>query len=178
MSTSAIGKPAPTEYGAHFGRYINLIEDPDVIRVLESQLVTTRVLLESISEETSLMRYEPGKWSIRELVGHIADCERVFAYRALRFARNDKTELPGFDQDTFAANAGFHSLPMQEIRQEYESVRQSTLFLFKHLQPEAWTRRGVANQNESTVRALAFTIAGHELHHTGILKSRYLSREL
>jgi hypothetical protein len=171
---AVIGKPAPSEFGAHFGRYINLVEDPDIIRVLENQLASTRALLAGISDETSVLRYEPGKWSIRELAGHVVDSERVFAYRALRFARNDKTELPGFDQDTFAANANFHNLPMQDIRLEYESVRTSTLFLFKHLQPEAWGRRGVANQNEITVRALAFTIAGHELHHMAILKGRYL----
>ena len=141
---------------------------------LKNQMESTRALLDSIPEGQGGKRYEPGKWSIKELVGHVADCERIFAYRALRFARNDQTVLPGFDQDTFAANANFANLPLSDIVQEYEAVRRATLFLFKDLDSEAWNRRGVANNNDLTVRAIAFIIAGHELHHVGILKDRYL----
>ena len=99
--------------------------------------------------------------------------ERIFAYRGLRFARNDKTELPGFDEDTFAANANYANLAMSDAIQEYEAVRHATISLFKHLDKDAWSRRGIANNNELTVRAIAFMIAGHELHHVSILKNRY-----
>jgi DinB superfamily len=174
MSTSVIGRPATSEYASYFGRYIDLVDETDVIAVLERQLKSTRILLGNIAEDKANHRYAPGKWSIKELVGHIVDSERVFAYRALRFARNDQTELPGFDQDAFAANANFGNLPLSDIVQEYEAVRTSTLLFLRHLPPEAWSRRGIANGNEMTVRALAFTIAGHEVHHVQILRDRYL----
>jgi hypothetical protein len=174
MSTSVIGKPAPSEYAADFGRYIDLVDDTDVVAVLEGLLKSTRTFLGNIAEEKADHRYAPGKWSIKEVVGHIVDSERVFVYRALRFARNDQTELPGFDQDVFAANANFANLRLSDIVQEYEAVRMSTLLLLKHLSPEAWGRRGIANGNGMTVRAFAYTIAGHELHHVRILRDRYL----
>ena len=145
------------------------------VAVLENQLNSTRAFLGGISEKQGNHRYEPGKWSIKEVVGHVADTERVFAYRALRFARNDQTELPGFDQDTFAANANFANLPLSDIVDEYVAVRMATVLLLRHVANDAWNRRGIANKNEMTVRALAFTIAGHELHHIDILKTRYLT---
>lgn len=175
MEAAAIGKPATSEYGAYFGRYIGLVTDPDILQTLEGQLKSTSALLQTISDEKGNHRYEPGKWSVKELIGHIADSERVFAYRALRFARNDATELPGFDQDIFAAHANYAKMPMSEIVRDYTAVRHATLSLFKCLDNESWSRRGIANKNEMTVRALAFTIAGHELHHIAILNSRYLA---
>jgi len=174
MSSPAVGRPLASEYAPDFGRYINLIANPDPIAVLEDQLSSTRRLLGGISEERGGHRYAPEKWSIKEVVGHVIDAERVFAYRALRFARNDTTELPGFDQDVFAASTNFTNLPLTDIVREYEAVRVATLFLFKHLPADAWDRRGVANKNEMTVRALAFSIAGHEAHHVGILNRFYL----
>ena len=174
MSNPAAIKPRISEYGAYFGRYITLVAGADIVAVLEDQLQATRTLLDSISEEKANHRYEAGKWSIKELVGHIADTERVFAYRALRFARNDKTELPGFDQDTFTANANFANLSLGAIIEEYEAVRRASILLFKNLDGGAWSRRGTANNYELTVRAIAFTIAGHELHHMDSLKKRYL----
>ena len=174
MSTTVIGKPAPSEYGAYFGRYITLVPDSDIFAVLQDQMKSTRTLLDTVSEEKGNHRYEAGKWSIKELVGHVIDTERIFVYRALRFARNDQTELPGFDQDTFAASANFANIALSDIVQEYQAVRSATVFFFKHLATDAWSRRGIANNNEMTVRAVAFTIAGHELHHMDILKKRYL----
>jgi uncharacterized damage-inducible protein DinB len=174
MSTAAIRKPETSEYAGSFGQYITLVTDSDIIAVLQDQLNSTRALLDTISEEKSNHRYAAGKWSIKELVGHVSDSERVFAYRVLRFSRNDPTELPGFDQDTFAGNANFANIALTDIVEEYASVRRSTLLLLRHLADDAWSRRGVANQIELTVRALAFAIAGHELHHVGILKSRYM----
>jgi hypothetical protein len=108
-------------------------------------------------------------------VGHLIDCERIFAYRALRFARNDQTPLSGFEQDDYVSNASFDNCKLTDLASELMSVRQSTLFLFKHLDANAWMRRGLANDSEASVRALAHIIAGHELHHRDILRSRYLS---
>jgi hypothetical protein len=174
MSTSVVSRPAPSEYAAYFGRYIDLVAEPDVIAVLEGQARSMRELLGDISEEKANHRYAPGKWSIKEVVGHIIDTERVFAYRALRFARNDQTELAGFDQDVFAANANFANVTMKNILQEYEAVRSSTLWFLKHLPQDAWSRRGVASGNAMSVRAFAFAIAGHQVHHGRVLKERYL----
>jgi hypothetical protein len=174
MSTTAIRKPAPSEYGAYFGRYITLIGNPDIIAGLERQLDETKALIGTLSEEKGNHRYEAGKWSIKELLGHVIDTERVFSYRALRFARNDSTELPGYDQDAFAANANYANISLVDILNEHEAVRRATLYLLKHLPSDAWDRHGIANKNHMTVRALAFTIAGHELHHRAILTTRYL----
>jgi len=111
---------------------------------------------------------------VNEMLGHVIDSERIFAARAFRFARSDATPLPGFEQDDYVRNASFDSYPLHELAAELESVRRSTIFLFRHLSEEAWMRAGVANNAKVTVRALAYIIAGHELHHRGILESRYL----
>jgi hypothetical protein len=169
-----VGRPQNSEYGAYFERYISLVPGDDAVAALESQRESTLQLLGTVTEERSNFRYEPGKWSIKELVGHVIDTERIFAYRALRFARNDRTELPGFDQDTFAANANYHNLTLAQIANEFDAVRRSTLALFSQLDDAAWSRRGIANKNEASVRALAFVMAGHERHHVEILKTRYL----
>ena len=174
MSTFVVGKPDKSEYASYFGRYVSLVSDPDIVTALQNQLKSTRALLDTISEEKANYRYEPGKWSIKELVGHVADAERIFTYRALRFARNDKTELHTFDENAFAANANFANLPLSSIVDEYAAVRQASILLYKHLDKDAWNRRGIANKSDVTVRAIAFLTAGHELHHVSILKTRYM----
>jgi hypothetical protein len=130
--------------------------------------------LADIPESNAGFRYAPDKWSIKEVVGHVADAERIFAYRALRFARNDKSPLVGFEQDDYILNASFDDYPLADLASEFHSIRQATIFLFKHLSEGAWLRKGVANQGEASVRALAYMIAGHELHHMEILRTRYL----
>lgn len=174
MTNLTIAKPDETEYLPYYGRYISLVPEGDILAVLDKQLETTLALLASIPETQAGYRYEPDKWSIRELVGHVIDAERIFAYRALRFARNDRTPVPGFEQDDYVRHGSFEAYPLGELAAEFESVRRSTIFLFKHLSEEAWLRRGVANESEMSVRALAYSIAGHELHHGEILRSRYL----
>lgn len=171
---SISGKPAESEYGGSFGRYVRLVHDVDIVPVLAHQLDSTIALLSPLAEIRGDHRYAPGKWTLKELIGHVIDSERVFAYRALRFARNDPTPLPGFDQDTFAANANFAGLALKEIIEEYRLVRSSTIYLLKNLASADWQRHGVADNTELSVRALAFTIAGHELHHLEIVKNRYL----
>ncbi|MGB7924273.1 MAG: DinB family protein [Pyrinomonadaceae bacterium] len=174
MTDIKIGKPDDTEYAPYYSRYISLVPDTNILTVLSSQSDDTLALLRGIPESLAGSRYAPDKWSVKELVGHMIDTERIFAYRAMRFARNDKTALPGFEQDDYIANASFDNQPLGELAEEFESVRRSTLFLYKHLDEEAWTRRGVASESEVSVRALAYIIAGHERHHIEILRSRYL----
>lgn len=173
VTASAI-RPAKSEYLPYYERYISLVPDGDVVAILSSQIEETLALLHSLPSSVSTYRYAPGKWSVNELVGHVIDSERIFAARALRFARNDPKPLPGFEQDDYIKNATFDSYPLAELASELEAVRQSTLFLYKHMDEQAWTRRGIANDAEVSVRALAYIIAGHELHHRDILSSRYL----
>ena len=174
MSSLSARRPEKNEYAEHFERYIQWISDTDVLATLERQRQSTAELLEGLSEEQGTYRYASGKWSVKDLIGHVIDTERVFSYRAMRFARNDATALPGFDQDAYSAHANYASLPLKDIAGEFDTVRRSTLYLFRHLSPDAWDRRGVSNKNELSVRAAAFVIAGHAQHHVEILKSKYL----
>jgi hypothetical protein len=174
MSFNA-AKPAQTDYAPYYGRYVSLVPEGDIVATLSRQLDDTLAILGGISEAQAGHRYAPDKWSVKELVGHMIDTERIFSYRALRFARNDKTPLSGFEQDGYITNASFDAYPLSELATEFEHVRRSTLFLFKHLDEEAWERRGTASESEVSVRALAHIIAGHELHHMQILRTRYLA---
>ena len=167
-------KPAKSEFLPYYERYIALVPDGDVISTLANQIGETLALLRGLPASSSTYRYAPGKWSVNELVGHMIDSERLFAGRALRFGRNDPTPIPGFEQDDYVRNSSFDAYPLSELASELEAVRQSTLFLFRHMDEEAWTRRGIANNAEVSVRALAYIIAGHELHHREILNTRYL----
>lgn len=177
MMNASINRPEATEYVPYYERYISLVPEGDVLMALEQQLETTLSLLRGISEAQADSRYAPGKWSIKELVGHLIDAERIFAYRALRFARNDGTPLPGFEQDDYIRNATFGNCRLADLASELEHLRRSNLYLFRHLDEEAWQRRGIANDGEISVRALAYSMAGHELHHMEILRTRYLGSD-
>ena len=174
MSTAANHYPATSEYAPYYGKYVSLIPEGDILETLAQQLDSSLVLLRGIDEEKAVYRYAPGTWSIKELVGHIIDAERIFAYRALRFARGDETELSGFEQDGYVLNGSFDAYRMAELAREFELVRGANLLMLKHLDEAAWQRRGVASGSEVTVRALAFIMAGHEKHHMEILRTRYL----
>ena len=174
MSASAIARPQSTEYQSYYERYVSLVPEGDVIKVLTEQLDETLALLRSIPEDKAGFRYGPDKWSIKELVGHVIDGERIFAYRALRFARGDQTPLPGFEQDDYVLNANFDERPLSELADEFEHVRRANLLMFGRLDEAAWNRRGSASEAEVSVRALAFIIAGHERHHVKVLKEKYL----
>lgn len=166
--------PEPTEYLPYYGKYISLVPKADILETLEQQNNDTMRLLRDIPETRAHSRYAPGKWSIKEVVGHLIDTERVFAYRALCFSRNDKTPLPGFDQEPYIQFGNYDACLLGELADEFAHVRQSTLYLFKHMSDEAWLRTGVASDAEVSVRALAYIIAGHELHHAHILRTKYL----
>ena len=173
---SKLGRPQASEYAPYYETYIRHVSDEDVQRALGAQIEATLATLRGVSEERSLLRYAPGKWSLREVVGHLCDAERVFAYRALRFARGDRKELQGFDQEPYVAAAHSDARPWAELLEELQLVRRTSVLLFRGFDDEAWQRSGVASGNEVTVRALGYTIAGHELHHMAIVRERYLAQ--
>lgn len=169
-----VGKPEPSEFAPYYAKYIDLVEGDDVVRALGDQIQDSLATLKRVSPDDSLKRYAPGKWSLREVVGHLADSERIFAYRALRFARNDPTELPGFEQEPYMPAARFDERAWPDLLAELELVRRGDILMFRGLDREAWLRQGVASGSVMSVRALAYNIAGHELHHMRIVTARYL----
>lgn len=172
-----IQKPGPDEYPAYSSAYMDLVPaDGMVLEHLWENYLAVKELVYAIPEEKLYYRYAPGKWSIKEILVHIIDDERIFAYRALRFARNDKTELPGFEQDDYAVYSRADERSLESIFKEYESVRKSTISLFENLPDDCFMRSGttVGNINRRSVRALAYHIAGHELRHLKVIKERYL----
>ena len=170
-----IPKPKTDEYPPYAAMYIDLLPDDGLVLThLEENFRYVKEFILSLPAEKMLYRYAPGKWTIKEILVHIVDDERIYAYRALRFARNDKTELPGFEQDDFALSSNANERDLQNIFEEYESVRKATIALFNGLNEEVLTREGTADGNKATVRALAYHIAGHELHHINIVKEKYL----
>ncbi len=169
-----ISRPEKNEYATYYEKYVSLVKDEDILSVLRENKIETQNLLAEITEEKSYFRYAEGKWSIKELIGHIIDTERIFAYRALRFARNDQTPIEGFDQDPYIENADFDNCQFTDLIAEFAYVRDSNIFMFQSFPENAWTRSGIASENPVSVRALAYMLAGHELHHINILKDRYL----
>lgn len=167
-------RPQPEEYPAYYERYVRLVPDGDIVATLERQMEESAAFLAGIGEERAHFRYAPGKWSIKEVVGHVIDAERVFAYRALRFARNDSTPLPGFDENAYVAVAGFDRRPLTELASELRLVRAASIALFASLDDEALARRGTANDREHIARSVPWIIAGHELHHLDVVRKRYI----
>lgn len=173
MTHVPIPRPGEDEYLAYYGRYIEKVPGDDAFPVLERALDETHRAHAGLGEERGLHRYAPGKWSVKETFGHLADGERVFAYRALRFARADQTPLPGFDETLWVPAGRFDARPLAAIVDEFRAVRAATLALFGGLDADALARRGTANGAEVSVRALAWIIAGHERHHLALLRERY-----
>ena len=171
---SAAARPARDEAAEYYFKYIDLVPEGDICAILEAQRAETVGLLRSIPEARSRHRYADGKWSISEVVAHLNDCERLFAFRAFWFARGFDSPLPSFDQEVAAGQARAEDRPLSTHVDEFDALRASTLELFSHLSPDAWLRRGIASDNPFSVRALAFVGAGHVAHHLRILKERYL----
>jgi len=169
-----ITRPAPADYLPYYGRYIDLVPGEDLLTALREGSEATRRLIEPLPESRGDFRYAPDKWSLKEVLLHVSDTERVFAYRALRFSRKDLTPLPGFDQDQWMAGGGFDARSLKSLVAELRAVRAASLALFESLDEEAWDRAGTANDARMSVRALAFVIAGHELHHQRVLRERYI----
>jgi hypothetical protein len=170
-----IDRPGEGEYDPYYHRYIMSVPDGDLVVLLRDHLAETETLLREVGEERGMYRYAPGKWSVKEVISHVADSERVFAYRMLRVARADRTPLHGFEQDDYVAESAADARPLAELAAELRSVRAATITLLTGLRPQAFTRRGIANGREISVRALAWIIAGHERHHARIIRERYLA---
>jgi uncharacterized damage-inducible protein DinB len=170
---AATARPEPGEYAPYYETYISKVKGSDILSILEAQRLQMAQLFAAHSERDGNFRYAPDKWTVKEALGHVIDSERIFVYRALRIARGDQTPLPGFEQDDYVRGGNFSGRTLVELAEEFELVRLATVAFFKSLQKEAWQRRGVANEKEVTVRALAFIVAGHELHHRLILEERY-----
>ena len=165
--------PGADEYAPYYGRYIAQLTGDDALTALESQAVSTAKLLAATPESLAGHRYAPEKWSVREVVGHISDGERVFAYRALRIGRGDATPLPGFDENLYVPEGRFERRTLADIVAEFAAVRQASLALFRSFDEAGLARRGSANEQPVSARALAAIMAGHELHHVKLLRERY-----
>ena len=169
-----MGPPERNEAAPYYFTYIDLIPEADIVGVLERQLDTTSTFLSTISEEQSLNRYAPDKWSIRQVLNHVTDTERAFTFRALWFARGLESPLPSYDQNVAASGAEADQVSWAAHVEEFRRVRLSTISLFRNMPSQAWARSGIASDNHFTVRALAYIIPGHFIHHVSVLRKRYL----
>ena len=169
-------KPKPEDYDAIYGGYISLIGDDDIIEVLEEQRKTSKKFLKSFTEKQGNNSYADGKWTVKEVLGHVIDTEKIMAYRALAFARGEKQSLPGFEQDDYVAESNFNNRSLNDLINEFLTTRESNIILFKSFDEEIFKRRGTASDSEVTVLALIYIIAGHEKHHINILRERYTEK--
>lgn len=169
----AVERPAANEYGAYYGNYIGKVPDGDIFAMFTEQIDTLNHMLGKYTNEQGDYRFGEKEWSIKEVVGHLIDAERIFAYRALQFARGNPAPLPGFDQDDFVRESNYSQRSLSDLLQEFELVRRSNLLLFRNLSPEIYLRPGTASNNPFTVRALLYVMVGHVIHHIGSLHSDY-----
>ena len=168
-------RPQSDEYATSFKKYIDVVPGGEPASILESQLKDWQRLLAPLNEEAGNFRYAPGKWTIKEVLGHVIDAERIFSYRLLRIARGDKTPLPGFEQNDYIKTANSSARRLADLRGEFEAVRRSSLALVSSLEDEALGRAGTASGNPISARALVFILAGHDRHHWLILREKYMS---
>jgi hypothetical protein len=173
MATLTPVRPDDTEFAPFYARYVANVAEDDVVAALRASGRELMTALSAVPETRGGFRYAPEKWTIREIVGHLIDAERIFTYRALRLARADATPLPGFEENDYARTAGSDARTLADLVDELRVVREGTVKLFESLPAEAWTRRGVVNGREVSVRALAYITAGHARHHLGVLRERY-----
>src|SRR5215208_1043152 len=170
---SAIPRPRTDEHAPYYAHYIALVPDGDLVELLRTQQQETVGMLRAVNDAQGLYAYAPGKWTIKEVIGHLCDAERIFAYRALRFARDDAQALTGFDENTYVPAGRFNDRRMSDLLDEFEAVRAATIHLFRHMDDRELARRGTANSNPVTVRAIAYIVAGHEPHQVKLLRERY-----
>jgi hypothetical protein len=175
MNQLIIGRPDPSEHAPYYSRYIALVPGRDVVGALANQIQTTLDMLRAIPEERGSSSYAPGKWTVRQVIGHLGDVERILSYRALRISRNDRRSIEGFEPEDYVQYAPFEHCALSDLVDEFAQIRAATVSLFRDLDEEAWTRSGTASDAHITVRALAWIIAGHELHHRAILERQYLA---
>ena len=166
-------RPAAEEYASWHASYVELVPDEDIMEAMEEQSSATQKLLAGIDDGRASYRYEAGKWSIKEVIGHICDAERILGYRALAVARGDQQPLPAFDEDSYVRHAGFDAWRIGDLAEQYALVRRTTIVFFRNLPDEAWGRRGTAGQAPVSVNGLAYVIVGHVRHHLQVLRDRY-----
>ncbi len=167
-------RPNPGDYASYYESYIKLIEGDDILKILNDQSKKTQDILNSFSEHRGNYRYSDGKWTVKEVVGHLLDTERVFAYRALCIARGEKKTLPGFDQDDYVSEGNFNRRELFDLNYEFRLLRESNLLLFRSFTTEMLKLKGFANESSVTVLAILFIIAGHEKHHMNVLREKYM----
>ncbi len=168
-------RPQSNDYAPYYGKYVMLVPNGDFVEILETQLRDMKQLLEPLTDQQADFRYAPGKWSIKETLGHVNDAERVFSYRILRIARGDQTPLPGFEQDDYVKVANSSARKLSDLLEEFTAIRRATIALIRSLDDASWLRRGTASGKEVSVLAIAFIIAGHALHHRAIFEEKYLA---
>jgi DinB superfamily len=171
-------RPNKNDYAPYYEGYINLVEGNDIFKILVSQSIKTQEVLNSFPKAMGDFTYQPGKWTVKQVIGHLIDTERVMAYRAMCIARDEKQSLPGFDQDDYVKAGNFNKRDLFDLVYDFRLLRESNMLLAKGLDKEVFSKRGVANNNEVTVLALFYIIAGHEKHHMNILVDRYRSAYL
>jgi uncharacterized damage-inducible protein DinB len=170
-----IHRPAANEYSSFFSTYIENVTSDDLLYELKHNFKRTVATLENVTEDQASFRYAPGKWSLKEVVGHMVDTERIMSYRALCIARGDISSFPGFDENAYVSQSYFSERTLESLLQDFIIVRQATLNLLEHLPTVAYSREGIVSNNKITVRALGFIIAGHELHHRNVISERYIN---
>jgi len=170
---TTLSRPAADEYLAYYDRYVTLVPDGNLVDILLEQQLETIGMLRRVDDERGLHAYAPGKWTIKEVIGHLCDAERVFAYRALRFARGDAQPVAGFDENAYVPAGRFNERRIGGLIDEFQSIRAATVHVFRYLTEDDLARRGIANGHPISVRALGYVIAGHELHHAKLLRERY-----
>ena len=166
-------RPLPTEYAAPHQTYVELVPEEEILPAIAAQSADTQKLLATLDENRGMYRYAAEKWSVKEVLGHIADAERILGYRALAIARGETSPLPGFDEEGYVRTASFDTWKLGELSEYYAVARRATLVFFSNLPEEAWMRAGTANGFPVTVRGLAWVIVGHERHHLNVLRERY-----
>ena len=174
MEKTKISKPAPGEYAPHYATYIQRVEGIDLVAELEHSRERFLTFLRSIPQDKLDYRYQTDKWTTKEVLVHMMDVERIFSYRALRFSRNDSTALSGFDDEAYVAESNASARSLTDITVEYSAIRASTIELFGNINEEMSRRSGIANGKEMSVRAIGYTIVGHELHHMDVIRQKYL----
>ncbi|HVT80197.1 MAG TPA: DinB family protein [Phycisphaerae bacterium] len=172
MQASHLQRPGGDEYAPPFGKYVALVPPGDALAFLGAQLAELEALLRGMSDAEAMTVHAPYAWTLKQVAGHLTDCERVFGYRALRIARGDATPLPSFDENAFMAASNFNRWPIEELLREFALVRRGHIALFEHLEDAAWTRRGVVSGHPASARAFLYVMGGHARHHIGILHQR------
>jgi hypothetical protein len=166
-------RPTPNDYSPAHAAYVELVPEDDVMSAIEQQSSETQRFLAGLDESKATTRYSEGKWSVKQVVGHIVDAERIIGYRLLAVARGEQQSLPGFDENSYVENAGFDAWSVGDLAEHYALVRRATIVLLRNLPEEAWTRHGIANNAPVGVLGLAYVIVGHERHHLKVLRERY-----